>query len=86
MTKPKAKTVGKKPPPNIVDKFVARRIRAVRRMRRMSAAQVAKGCKITTQSVYNYETGVSKITMGQLWELSRVLDVKMVVFLPPEEQ
>jgi len=62
------------------DRYVALRLRQRRMMMGLTQKQLAHQCGVTYQQVFKYETGVTRISAGRLYEISKVLDVEISWF------
>jgi len=63
-----------------VDRFVGRRLRALRLMRGMTQAAVAARLGISFQQVQKYEIGHNRMSAGRLYDLATILDCTMSDF------
>jgi transcriptional regulator with XRE-family HTH domain len=73
--------------PREVDQQVAMRLRERRIALGLTLQQVAERLGTSYQQVYKYETGVSRVTVGRLYQLAEVLGVGVGYFfagLEPE--
>ena len=64
-----------------INSDVGRRLRARRRLLDMSQKEVAKRCGLTFQQIHKYESGLNRISVAKLVQLSRALDVAPAYFL-----
>ena len=65
-----------------IDVLVAERIRAHRKMRGLSQADLAKKLGVSFQQVQKYENGVNRIGAGRLFELAELFDVPIQALYP----
>ena len=63
-----------------IDKHIGRQLRAARKEKRLTLAQVGAGIGVTLQNVATYEAGSSRISAARLYDLSMVLDVTPAFF------
>ena len=64
-----------------INSDVGRTLRARRRLLDMSQKEVAKRCVLTFQQIHKYESGLNRISVAKLVQLSRALDVAPAYFL-----
>lgn len=62
------------------DARIGGRVRERRLLRGMTAEQVAVEVGVTAQQVFKYETGFSRATAGQLYQIARALDTPIAYF------
>jgi transcriptional regulator with XRE-family HTH domain len=61
--------------PDLVDKHIGRRIRALRTILGMSQEKLAEALGITFQQVQKYENGTNRVSAGRLHHVASVLGV-----------
>lgn len=62
-------------------RYVAERLKLVRRIRNMTLENMASQLGITRKQLQNYESAQSNITVARLWEISNLLDVETGFFV-----
>jgi transcriptional regulator with XRE-family HTH domain len=62
------------------DAHIGARMRECRLLRGLSGHQVAGKIGVTAQQVFKYETGFSRATAGQLFQIARVLKTPIAFF------
>ncbi|HUO21997.1 MAG TPA: helix-turn-helix transcriptional regulator [Caulobacteraceae bacterium] len=63
-----------------VDLFVGQRIRAQRRLLRISQEQMARQLGLTFQQVQKYERGANRVSASKLFDISQILGVPISFF------
>ncbi|MFN4288333.1 MAG: helix-turn-helix domain-containing protein [Brevundimonas sp.] len=63
-----------------VDAHVGSRVRAQRKILRVSQQKLADELGLTFQQVQKYERGTNRISASKLWEIARALDVEVGFF------
>jgi len=66
--------------PNPIDVHVGIKIRSRRTMLGLSQIALAEQLGITFQQIQKYERGMNRVSSSRLFDLSRVLDVKLAYF------
>lgn len=60
-----------------IDKYVGAKVKARREVLGMSQSKLAKSLGITFQQVQKYENGTNRISTSTLWEIAKILKVKL---------
>jgi transcriptional regulator with XRE-family HTH domain len=68
-----------------IDFHVGRRVEACRKSRKMSRRQLAEACQITQRQLVKYESGVNRITVSRLYQISVVLGVAISEFFSADQ-
>lgn len=66
--------------PNIIDKHVGQRLRWRRRQLNLSQEKLGELLGLTFQQIQKYERGVNRVSAGRLFELAKVMEVKVPYF------
>ena len=67
----------KRPSPHPFDVSVGQRLRAVRRIKDVSQAELGDAVGLTFQQIQKYEQGHNRISASMLFELAKALEVSM---------
>lgn len=65
-----------------VAKFVATKIRTLRKQRRFSQEELGRSCGISFQQVQKIESGTNRVSADALWLLAQKLEVPVWFFFP----
>ncbi len=63
-----------------IDIHVGARVRARRRVLRISQSGLAASIGLTFQQVQKYENGANRISASTLWRISKALDAPVALF------
>lgn len=66
--------------PNSVDRHVGARLAALRKVRRLTQAELARKLGVTTQQVQKYEKGMNRISAARLYQIAAGLNVRLGYF------
>ncbi len=66
--------------PNPIDIYVGARVRALRKMSRLSQQDLALGLGLTFQQVQKYERGTNRISASKLFDIAKTLNVRVSYF------
>ena len=69
-----------KPPPDLVDSHVGNRIRARRRLCKVSQAELADGIGLSFQQIQKYERGLNRVSASKLYAIAKRLGVPISHF------
>ena len=72
--------------PSLTDRQIGQQIRQHRLLRRLTQARVAAQMGISYQQLHKYEDGSSRISMGRLSSLAKVLNVPVTRLLSEDDQ
>ncbi len=63
--------------PRAIDIHVGKVIRARRRKMKMNQTKLGEVIGVTFQQILKYEKGVNRVSASALWEIAKVLDLKL---------
>ncbi len=63
-----------------IDILVGKRLRQIRRIRKISQADLEEKVSVTFQQVQKYEKAVNRISASKLWLLAEVLEINVTYF------
>jgi transcriptional regulator with XRE-family HTH domain len=72
--------------PTAIDTYIGAQIRKRRLALKMRQAQLAKALRITRQQMQKYETGENRVTAARLYEICKVLNVRITSMFPHPKQ
>lgn len=64
-----------------IDRHIGNRIKLRRNYLKMSQDKLGRAVGLTFQQIQKYEKGFNRISVGRLWEISRILNVPIAYFL-----
>ncbi len=67
---------------NLINVFIGRRIKALRKRAGLSQSQLAEAIGVTYQQVQKYEKGSTALTVERLYQIAEALSVSPLDFLP----
>lgn len=67
-------------------KFIGEKITTLRKKKGKSQEEIAKSLGVTRVTWNHMEKGAQKITVDRLWEIARLLEVKIFELLPQGDQ
>ena len=68
-----------------VDQHVGKKIRKRRQELNLLQEDLAAPLGLSTQQIHKYETGVNRVSASRLFEIGKILDVKICYFFPLTE-
>jgi transcriptional regulator with XRE-family HTH domain len=74
--------MGAEPAIDPIDRHLGARLRAARRRRGLSQAELAKALGDVFQQVQRYESGLNRISAATLWRATEALDADVADFFP----
>lgn len=63
-----------------IDRHIGNRIKLRRNYLKMSQDKLGRAVGLTFQQIQKYEKGFNRISVGRLWEISRILNVPIAYF------
>jgi transcriptional regulator with XRE-family HTH domain len=66
--------------PDEIDKLISRNIRFQRLAKGITQTELAEKLGITFQQVQKYEKGVNRVGCGRLFQIARILDLRVLDF------
>ena len=66
--------------PSLIDRHVGARMRAMRKARSLSQAELGNALGVSAMQVQKYERGRDRIGAGSLFDVARMLGVKVSAF------